>query len=200
MIQIRVRSVFKASMQAIPKRSLEDRPRMIYYSCRLLIIAFVLSCVSYGVSAAPKAVSVQMDHYSGRWLEVARTPMLITNNCVAGYTIYKRASSVGDVRVEDGCYKNSPGGELRSVKGIGKIIDMNTSKSTLRVRYPFLITFKYIVIYKSPDKSWFVSSNPSMSNVWIYSRTVPSKGKLRTMMRKARQLGYDTSKLEIPRH
>jgi apolipoprotein D and lipocalin family protein len=54
------------------------------------------------------------------------------------------------------------------------------------------------VLYKSPDKSWFISANPGMTDLWIYARNVPSKAKLKTMVRKASQLGYDIRKLEFP--
>jgi apolipoprotein D and lipocalin family protein len=37
-----------------------------------------------------------------------------------------------------------------------------------------------------------------MTNLWIYARTVPSKAKLKTMVRKASQLGYDVRRLEFP--
>ncbi|MNL65676.1 Lipocalin-like domain protein [compost metagenome] len=68
----------------------------------------------------------------------------------------------------------------------------------MRVRYPLLITFNYWVLYKSPDKNWFISTDPDMTNLWIYARTVPSKAKLNTMVRKASQLGYDVRRLEFP--
>jgi apolipoprotein D and lipocalin family protein len=38
-----------------------------------------------------------------------------------------------------------------------------------------------------------------MENLWIYARTVPSKAKLAVMVRKAKELGYDTTKLEFPK-
>jgi apolipoprotein D and lipocalin family protein len=37
-----------------------------------------------------------------------------------------------------------------------------------------------------------------MTDLWIYARNVPSKAKLKTMVRKASQLGYDIRKLEFP--
>jgi apolipoprotein D and lipocalin family protein len=37
-----------------------------------------------------------------------------------------------------------------------------------------------------------------MTNLWIYARAIPTKAKLKTMVRKAAQLGYDVNKLEFP--
>lgn len=148
--------------------------------------------------AAPNVVKVGLDHYRGTWLEIGRTPMFITDGCVAGYSTYRRDKSTGDIAVEDGCRVGTPKGRLKTVEGNGRIQDPGSSNAKMRVRYGFLITFDYWVLYKSPDKSWFISADPQMSNLWIYSRTVPSKASLRRMVRKASELGYDVRKLEFP--
>lgn len=155
--------------------------------------------LSAGIAlSAPKVVHVDMSHYTGKWLEISRRPMFITDGCVAGYTTYTAGEVPDEVKVEDGCYEGTPDGKLKTIKGQGTLVDAGAENATLRVRYPFLITFTYRVIYKSPDKSWFISSDKSMTNLWIYSRTVPSKSRLRTMIAKAKALGYDVNRLEFP--
>lgn len=94
----------------------------------------------------------------------------------------------------------TPSGRLKTVNGVGTIEDFGTTNAKMRVRYPLLITFNYWVLYKSPDRSWFISANPSMKDLWIYSRKVPSKTQLARMIEKARSLGYDVQKLEFPPH
>ena len=42
------------------------------------------------------------DHYSGRWLEVGRTPSKLTDGCVAGSTTYVRKDAE-HVDIEDDC-------------------------------------------------------------------------------------------------
>lgn len=148
--------------------------------------------------AEPQVVQVAKSHYTGTWLEIGRTPMFITDGCVAGFTTYSRGNNPDEVAVVDGCYEGSPSGKLKTIKGKGRILDADTSLAKLRVRYPLLITFNYWVLYTSPDKSWFISSNPSMTNLWIYSRRAPSRKSLAVMVRKAQELGYDVSKLEFP--
>jgi len=150
------------------------------------------------VWSAPKVVKVDIRHYSGTWLEIGRTPMFITDGCVAGYTTYKRGPEAGKVQVEDGCREGTPNGRLKTIKGEGTLRDAGTTNAKLSVRYPFLITFEYWVLYQAPDRSWFISADPGMKNLWIYSRTVPSKKKLAIMVSKARALGYNTDKLEFP--
>ena len=167
--------------------------RIFFFLMTGLMVSFTT-----GAAAAPKVARVGPDHYTGTWLEIGRTPMFLTDGCVAGYSTYRRGETPDEVLVEDGCHVDTPKGRLKTVNGTGKIEDFGTTNAKMRVRYPLLITFNYWVLYKSPDKTWFISANPSMKDLWIYSRTVPSKARLQRMVRKARELGYDVSKLEFP--
>jgi apolipoprotein D and lipocalin family protein len=150
--------------------------------------------------AEPAVVPVNRQHYTGKWLEIGRRPMMITDGCVAGYTIYRPGPTPEEVAVEDGCTEETPRGKLKTVTGKGTIINPGEGNGKLRVRYPFLITFDYWVLYKSPDAQWFVSSDPRLYNLWIYSRTIPSKKELLRMIVKVRELGYDVKLLEFPPH
>ena len=165
----------------------------------MLALCSASSVFATQASAEPAVVRTDMSHYQGTWLEIGRTPMRLTDGCVAGFTTYKRGDAPNQVLVQDGCREGTPQGKLKTIDGVGTLTDSKTTKAKLRVRYPLLITFNYWVLYKSPDRSWFISSNPSMENLWIYARTVPSKAKLAVMVRKAKELGYDTTKLEFPK-
>jgi apolipoprotein D and lipocalin family protein len=170
------------------------RNRNLWVGVFLALAAFVVPQRAW---SAPAVAEVGMRHYSGTWLEIGRTPMFITDGCVAGYTTYKQRRD-GKVQVEDGCREGTPDGKPKTIRGVGTLLDAGTTNAKLRVRYPFLITFEYWVLYQAPDRSWFISADPGMKNLWIYSRSVPSKKKLAVMVRKARALGYDTGKLEFP--
>ncbi|MBB3527226.1 lipocalin family protein [Rhizobium sp. BK456] len=162
-----------------------------------LALAVIVSATSLA-QAEPNVVKVGPDHYRGSWLEIGRRPMYLTDGCVAGYSTYRPGPSRDEILVEDGCKVDTPNGRLKTVKGVGTITDYGTTNAKMRVRYPWFITFNYWVLYKSPDKSWFISANPSMTDLWIYARTVPSKSKLQRMVRKASELGYDVRRLEFP--
>ncbi|MGQ3215016.1 MAG: lipocalin family protein [Shinella sp.] len=170
----------------------------IRVSAFLTVMFGLLFGLTTEAAAAPKVVQVGADHYRGTWLEIGRTPMVLTDGCVAGYSTYRKGKTPDEVIVEDGCHVDTPKGRLKTVSGTGKIEDFGTANAKMRVRYPLLITFNYWILYKSPDKSWFISANPSMTDLWIYSRTVPSKARLQRMVRKASELGYDVRKLEFP--
>ncbi len=161
-------------------------------------MAAVILTATAASGAEPPVVPVTPDHYTGTWYEIGRRPMWLTDGCVAGYTTYSRGLSAGRVLVEDGCRMGSPRGELKTIKGIGTIKDPDDARAKLRVRYRFLITFDYWVLYKSPDKSWFISADPEMKNLWIYARHAPSQKLLARMKAKVTELGYDLGKLEFP--
>lgn len=170
-----------------------------FWKCLVGILLLAGTLVSHTATAAePRVVKVGADHYRGTWLEIGRRPMWLTDGCVAGYSTYRRGKSPNEVLVEDGCRVGNPKGRLKTIRGTGRIFDFDSEKAKMRVRYPLLITFNYWVLYKSPDKSWFISADPDMTNLWIYARTVPSKAKLHSMVRKASELGYDVRKLEFP--
>ncbi len=156
------------------------------------------ACLVTAVKAEPSVAKIDSSHYRGKWLEIGRTPMRLTDGCVAGFTIYKPGNAPGEVAVQDGCREGSPQGELKTIEGLGTLVDKETTQAKLRVRYPLFITFNYWVLYKSPDRNWFISATPDMRHLWIYSRSVPSKARLAVMVRKASELGYDTKKLEFP--
>ncbi len=164
-----------------------------------LLVTAGLAVAFSPAHAEPRVAKVGRDHYTGTWLEIARTPMRLTDGCVAGYTTYMPSASSDIYRIEDGCRTGSPKGELRTISGIGKLEDSGTTNAKLTVRYlGGLVTFKYWVLYTSPDKSWFISADPQMQNLWIYARKAPSKKALSVMVAKAKSLGYDTRKLEYP--
>lgn len=171
----------------------------ISYWCFAMLLTFMYSSSpASSASTEPRSIPIGMDHYQGTWLEIGRRPMWLTDGCVAGYSTYKLGKTPGEVKVEDGCYVGRPGGRLKTVEGDGKILDLGRNNAEMRVRYPFFITFNYRVLYKSPDRTWFISADPKMKNLWIYARTVPSKAKLKLMVRKATELGYDVRRLEFP--
>ena len=168
--------------------------RMLAISAAVLTLS---ACSSIPAGGGPATVSVPMSHYSGTWLEIARRPMMITHNCVAGYTTYTPGAD-GDIAIEDGCHKDIPNGKLKTITGDGTLTDAGGANAKLRVKYPLFITRDYWVLYEAPDHSWFISSDPAMGDLYIYARSVPSDALRAEMTAKAKSLGYDVTKLEYP--
>ena len=163
-------------------------------------LALLGGCASVpaGSSSLKTADAVPVSHYSGTWLEIARRPMALTKNCVAGFTTYGPGAKPGEVAVVDGCHQDTPSGKFKTLKARGILRDADGANAKLEVRYPLFITWNYWVLYEAPDHSWFISADPGMKNLWIYTRTVPSADDRAVMVAKAKDLGYDVSQLEFP--
>lgn len=135
--------------------------------------------------------------YDGRWYEIGRRPMWITDGCVAGTTDYAAAPE-GKVAVKDACRNDTVSGKEKSIRGTGTILDPGTN-AKLRVRYNLLISRDYWVFDRADDYSWFISGDPKFKDLYIFTRSGEvSDEKRRELVERARQLGYDVGKLEFP--
>jgi apolipoprotein D and lipocalin family protein len=139
--------------------------------------------------------------YSGVWREIGRTPMKITDGCVAGTTTYTPRPN-GDIAVVDDCRIGSPAGRRKAIAGTGRILDPGTN-ATLRVRYRVFgvlpLTWDYQVLDHADDYSWFIAADPGLTRLFIFARDAPMAPDLRERLtRRAQALGYDTRRLEFP--
>jgi len=135
--------------------------------------------------------------YTGRWLEIARLPMSLTDGCVAGATVYTAVSPTR-VDVRDTCQVGTPQGREKAIGGRGEILDPGFN-AKLRVRYlAGFVTWDYWVLDHADDYSWFISSDPTFDKLFIYTREVPSEAGRQALVARAAALGYDVSRLEFP--
>lgn len=135
--------------------------------------------------------------YSGRWLEIARLPMRLTDGCVAGASNYALMGQTR-VAVRDTRQVGTPDGKERAIGGRGEILDPGTN-AKMRVRYVWgLVTWDYWVLDRADDYSWFISADPTFDKLWIYARDVPTPQQRDALVARARALGYDVSRLEFP--
>lgn len=169
----------------------------------LVALALILSgCVTppraSDVRAPAPARAVDPERfYTGRWLEIARLPMRLTDGCVAGATNYVLVNPTR-VDVRDTCQVGTPQGREKSIGARGEILDPGFN-ARLRARYlGGLVTWDYWVLDHAEDYSWFISSDPAFDKLWIYTREVPDEAELQALVARARALGYDVSRLEFP--
>ncbi len=150
------------------------------------------------VRAPQPARAVDLDRfYTGRWLEIARLPMRLTDGCVAGATTYDIQSPTR-IDVRDTCQRDTPQGSEKAIGADGTILDPGFN-AKLRARYlGGLITWEYWVLDHAEDYSWFISADPKFEKLWIYTREVPSPTQRAALVERARALGYDVSRLEFP--
>jgi apolipoprotein D and lipocalin family protein len=150
------------------------------------------------VRAPAPARAVDLERfYAGRWLEIARLPMRLTDGCVAGATNYVVVDA-RRVDVRDTCQVGTPSGREKAIGGRGEILDPGVN-ARLRVRYlGGLVTWDYWVLDHAEDYSWFISADPTFDKLWIYTREVPDAAERRALVARAAALGYDVSRLEFP--
>ena len=175
------------------------------HPARALIIALALSvaaCVTaprpstYRAPAPARAVDMER-LYTGRWLEIARLPLRLTDGCVAGATNYVIVNPTR-VDVRDTCQDGSPDGPEKAVSARGEILDPGFN-ARLRVRYfSGVVTWDYWILDYAEDYSWFISADPTFDKLWIFTREVPDEHGRRALVARAEALGYDVSRLEFP--
>ena len=135
--------------------------------------------------------------YAGRWLEIARLPMRLTDGCVAGASTYTLRSPTTLV-LRDTCQTDTPTGKEKAVGADATILDPGTN-AKFRARYfAGFVTWEYWILDHDENYTWFISADPTFDKLWIYTREVPSPSELATLVARARALGYDTDRLEFP--
>ncbi len=168
----------------------------------LALTVGVSACVTAPSPAAYRAPQpakpVDLERfYSGRWLEIGRLPMRLTDGCVAGATNYVLVNPTR-VDVRDTCQVDTPQGREKAIGARGEILDPGTN-AKLRARYVGgLITWDYWVLDRADDYSWFISADPTFDKLWIYTREVPDAAERQALVARAQALGYDVSRLEFP--
>ncbi len=138
--------------------------------------------------------------YTGRWYEIARTPMNITKGCVAGTTDYSTTldSKVFDT---DECRADTPEGKIKTFAGPVEILNpgVNTKvKVTYKVFgfFPFPIT--YWMIDHGDDYQWFIVTDPSFKNLSYFTRNPhPPQAEVDGFTARAKAIGF-TGALEYP--
>lgn len=172
--------------------------RLAALAVSLSLSACVTAPAPDQVRAPQPAKAVDLDRfYSGRWLEIARLPMRLTDGCVAGATHYVLVSP-SRVDVRDTCQVGTPQGREKAIGARGEILDPGTN-ARLRVRYfGGLVTWDYWVLDHADDYSWFISADPSFDKLWIYTRRVPDDAERQRLVARAGALGYDVRRLEFP--
>lgn len=167
----------------------------LFFVFLLIVVGFVIIFVMVYVEF--RVVKVGCDYYMGIWLEIVCMLMKIIDGCVVGYMIYKFIVSVNIYSIEDGCCMGLFKGELCIIDGIGKFEDVGMMNVWLIVCYfGGFVIFKYWVFYKFLDRSWFISVDLEMKNLWIYMWMLLFKKVLLVMVVKVKVFGYDMNKLE----
>ncbi|HEX2816084.1 MAG TPA: lipocalin family protein [Phenylobacterium sp.] len=136
--------------------------------------------------------------FAGRWYEIGRTPMSLTDGCVAGYTDYLKKGEALTQR--DACRDKTPDGKEKVIGGPLKIL--NPGQNTkVHVSYRLFGVVPIAREYWMLDHGdgWFIQATPAMDMINLYTRDAhPSAALIAEMTARTKALGYDPAKLEFP--
>jgi apolipoprotein D and lipocalin family protein len=139
--------------------------------------------------------------YTGRWYEIARTPMKLTDGCVSGATDYYREADGGLID-RDSCRVGTPEGKEKLFAGPVKIL--NPGENTkVRVNYRVFgvltVSKIYWMLDHGDDYRWFIVSDPDFKTVSFFTRSPrPTPAEVKALANRTQALGYDAAKLEYP--
>ena len=180
--------------------------RQIATSVAVVMAAATAGCASMSGAEATKAPEPAKPidvarFYTGRWYEIARTPMSLTKDCVAGTTDYAPARD-GRIIDTDACRMGSPAGPVKTFAGQVDILNpgMNTKVRVTYVVFGLLPAPRtYWMLDHGDDYGWFIVSDPAFKNLSLFTRSPrPSADEVAQVKARAQALGYDTAKLEYP--
>jgi len=143
-----------------------------------------------------KAVDVA-SFYAGRWYEVGRTPMKLTDGCVAGTTDYQTKD--GGLYQRDACRDKTPAGKEKVIGGSLKIL--NPGRNTkVHVKYQLFGLLPINRDYWMLDHTdaWFIMATPDLKLVHLYTRdATPAPEVVANMTQAVKAHGY-AGELEFP--
>ncbi len=180
-----------------------NRPHLaaIPLSLALLSACAGMSAAGPPAAPAPKAPIDAARFYTGRWYEIARTPMKLTDGCVAGTTDYYKDGK-GTLIDRDACRDKTPEGKEKLFAG--PVTILNPGENTkVKVDYKvfrlFTASRTYWMLDHDEAYRWFIVSDPAFKNISLFTRAArPSEPEVKALVARAQALGYDTGKLEYP--
>ncbi len=169
----------------------------------LLITAMVMTAGIAFADEVPKAPEPAKpvdaaSFYAGRWYEIGRTPMSLTDGCVAGYTDYQTKD--GGLYERDACRDKTPEGEEKVIGGPLKIL--NPGQNT-KVHVTYRVFLGLVPINREywmldHTDSWFLMATPDLKMVNLYTRDPrPAPALTQQMTKEIKDKGY-TGELEFP--
>jgi lipocalin len=135
---------------------------------------------------------LDIQHYLGTWYEIARFDHSFEQNLM-GVTATYSLRGDGKIKVVNQGYKNTPDGELSRAEGKAKPTD---EPGKLKVSFFWIFYADYFVLELDENYQWALIGSSNDKYLWILSRSPKlEENTLNYILEKAKQRGYDTSKL-----
>lgn len=166
----------------------------------VMVFGIHAACAADAPKAPQPAKPIVADtFYTGRWYEIGRTPLTLTDGCVAGYTDYQKTPD-GGLYERDACRDKTPDGEEKVIGSPLTILDPGANTKVHVTYHVFLGLIPINRDYWMLDngEGWFIEATPDMSFVDLYTRNPhPGPELTQKLTQEVKTLGY-TGKLEFP--
>jgi lipocalin len=135
---------------------------------------------------------LDLQRYLGTWYEIARFDHRFERGLVGVTATYSMRED-GKIRVLNQGYKNSLDGKLSIAEGKAKLTN---EPGKLKVSFFWIFYADYLVMELDENYQWALIGSTSDKYLWILSRTPKLDESTKNLiLEKARNRGYDTSKL-----
>lgn len=144
--------------------------------------------------------AVDLQKYSGQWLEMARKPAFFQKACVASKANYTLEFKDGKpiLSVENSCFKEN--GEQKVSKGSAKV----KGERALAVKFSVFMNLfdktNYEIIYIDTNYQVALVGSPDKEYLWILSREILPKEQVENLLHIAKERGFDTSDIIFDKH
>ena len=167
-------------------------------NARIIAVAVASLLLSACAARGPdmKAVDyVDIDQFMGDWYVIANIPTFLEKGAHNAVEIYA-LNDDGSIQTTFSFRKDGFDGEPKQYNPKGFIRDTE-SNAVWGMQFIWPIKADYRIVYLSGDYSQTVIARQKRDFIWIMARTPQiSESEFQGMVQLARELGYDTSKIQ----
>ncbi len=159
-------------------------------------IGFNTGCKTTQTTVNTSTISeLDLDRYIGKWYEIARYDHSFERGLVGVTATYSYRND-GKIKVVNAGYKNSLDGKYSEAIGKAKQPRPDKEPGKLKVAFFWIFYADYFILELDEEYQWALIGSSSDKYLWILSRTPQlDQEKLNHILAKAKERGYDTSKL-----
>jgi len=159
-------------------------------------VAISFNAMAQNTNELKTVSDVELEKFLGVWFEIARFPHSFERDLV-GVTATYSLKKNGNIRVLNQGYKNTLDGKVKSAKAFAKTPKPN-EPGRLKVYFFWPFGADYLILDLDKDYQWALVGSSSPNYLWILSRSPQmDDGLYKSIVAKAKSLGYDISKLEL---
>ena len=166
-----------------------------------LVLSFAASQQALARSGNPNVPSpskpVDVDHYVGRYYELARYENMFQRDCEGVSADYRKLPD-GLIEVFNVCRQGAADGRVKQVRGRAKLVP-GSGNAKFKVSFlgPLFIG-DYWVLDRAEDYRWAIVSDRSGHFLWLLHRqATPSPAEVASLVAKAKALGFNTAMLRF---